>query len=371
MPFFPKMFSRVFRKFDQWVDDLRFRLIRVAGRDQRVPVKIATYRGFGRSDRVFLQGRVLIRKFIRNRTAQNSLKQLLDTYRRLNTLEIPRAKLLVRLEGRTFELDTDKEGYFTLDAAIDPPFPQQENPWKSIQIELLDTPWGKLQAKTSSKILIPPPNAAFGVITDIDDTIVHTGLTSLFKWEAIYNTFFKSPSRRKVFDEVAAFFKAMRQGPAMENFNPIFYVSNGPRNFYDLVKKYLRVHKLPKGPILLRDFGIPYKLHARSRGHKAECLERILLTFPKLPFILIGDSGEKDPYIYHEMALQFPEQIKAIYIRDVQHSRRRRKLQKLYADVAQPDFVLFDSYTNLAKTAADAGLLNWPFFHQFRTKKRE
>ena len=370
MPLRSTLFMKVFQKFDQWVDDLRFRLIRVAGRDQQVPVKIATYRGFGRTDRVFLQGRVLIRKSIRNRTTQNSLRQLLDTYRRLNTLEIPRAKLLIRLEGRTFELDTDKEGYFTLDTAIDPPFPHQDNPWKSIQIELLDTPWGKLNARTSTKILIPPPHAAFGVITDIDDTIVHTGLTSLLKWEAIYNTFFKSPSRRKVFDEAAAFFKALRQGPTMENFNPIFYVSNGPRNFYDLVKKYLRVHKLPKGPILLRDFGIPYKLHARSGGHKAECLQRILHTFPKLPFILIGDSGEKDPYIYHEMALLFPDQIKAIYIRDVQHSRRRRRLKKLYTDVTKPSFVLFENYPYLAQAAAEAEFLNMSYFLQLVAKKR-
>jgi phosphatidate phosphatase APP1 len=360
----------LFRRLDQWVDDLRFRLIRVAGRDQQVPVKIATYRGFGRVDRVFLQGRVLIRKSIRNGASQTTLRQLLDSYRNLNSLEIPRAKLLIMIEARSFELETDEQGYFTLDAAIEPPFPPQDNPWKSIQIELVDTPWGKLNAKTTTKILIPPPNAVFGIITDIDDTIVHTGLTSLLKWEAVYNTLFKSPARRKVFDEAAAFFKALRQGPTLDNYNPIFYVSNGPRNLYDLVKKYLRVHKLPKGPILLRDFGIPYKLHARSKGHKAECLERILCTFPDLPFILIGDSGEKDPYIYHEMALEFPKQVKAIYIRDVQHNRRRRRLQKLYSDVARPSFVLFEGYSGLAKAAADAGLLDWRNFQHLRARQK-
>ncbi|MFZ4425849.1 MAG: App1 family protein [Saprospiraceae bacterium] len=370
MPFRHTLFIQVLQKLDQWLDDLRFRLIRVAGRTQQVPVKIATYRGFGRVDRVFLQGRVLIRKSIRNGATQATLRQLLDTCRNLNTLEIPRAKLLILIEGRSFELETDKEGYFTLDAAIDPPFPPQDNPWKSIQIELTDTPWGSLHAKTNTKILIPPPNAAFGIITDIDDTIVHTGLTSLFKWEAVYNTLFKSPARRKVFDEVAAFFKALRQGPGQDNYNPIFYVSNGPRNFYDLVKKYLRVHKLPKGPILLRDFGIPYKLHARSGGHKAECLERILRTFPKLPFILIGDSGEKDPYIYHEIARLFPDQIKAIYIRDVQHARRRRRLQKLYTDITKPSFILFENYTYLAQAAAEAELLNKSYFFQLVTKNR-
>lgn len=368
MPLHRQLFFQFLRQLDHWIDDLRFRMLKVAGHTRQLPVKIATYRGFGRNDYVFLQGRVLIRKSIRNQPIQTALRQLLDSYQRFNSLEIPRAKLRIAIEGRTFELDSDQEGYFTLDAPIDPPFPAQDNPWKSIRIELLETPWGPLAAKTSTKILIPPANAAFGVITDLDDTIVHTGITSPLKWEVIYNTLFKSAARRKVYDEVAAFFKALRQGPSRENFNPIFYVSNSPRNIYDLVKKYLRIHKLPKGPLLLRDIGIPYKLHTRQSSHKVESLERILRTYPDLPFILIGDSGEKDPYVYHQMALQFPQQVLAIYIRDVQHRRRRQRLKKLFADIQHPICLLFDAYPRLAEAAAAQGFLNLEYFLQLRAK---
>ncbi|MBK6949431.1 MAG: App1 family protein [Haliscomenobacter sp.] len=66
------------------------------------------------------------------------------------------------------------------------------------------------------------------------------------------------------------------------------------------------MHKLPKGPLLLRDIGIPYKLHTRYDSHKTESIHRILETFPDLPFILVGDSGEKAPSFYYELAERFP-----------------------------------------------------------------
>ena len=48
----------------------------------------------------------------------------------------------------------------------------------------------------------------------------------------------------------------------------------------------------------------------------------ILKTYPDLKFILIGDSGEHDADIYIEIAEEFPERIRAIYLRSVNHERR-------------------------------------------------
>ena len=39
-------------------------------------------------------------------------------------------------------------------------------------------------------MLIPSKQAEFGIISDIDDTILHTGLVSTLKWRVIYNTVF-------------------------------------------------------------------------------------------------------------------------------------------------------------------------------------
>lgn len=352
------------RKLDQLFDGLRFRMIRVAGRTKPIQVKIATYRGFGRADCFFLQGRVLIRKSIRNKPFQTAWQQLVDSYHRLHTDEIPRARLRILLDGREFETDTDQEGYFTLYQTISPPLESSVDPWKSVKIELIETPWGPLASFASTKILIPPSGARFGVITDLDDTIIHTGVTSPLKWEVLYNTLFKSAARRKVYEEVAAFFRALKAGPESNGFNPIFYVSNSPRNIHDLVKKYLRLHKLPKGPLLLRDIGIPYKLHTRDYSHKKESILRILETFPELPFILVGDSGEKDPYLYHEIAERFPGRILAILIRDVQHLRRLRRLKPLLEKARTPAIELFETYQQAALLASAHGFLDLAYFHQ-------
>lgn len=352
------------RKIDQAIDAWRFRMVKVAGKSKNLPVKIVTYRGFGRCDRIFLQGRVYIKKSIRNRPFQTAWQQLLDTYHRLNSDEIPRARLKITFQDRIFETITDQEGYFTLSEDILPPLEPQGKHWITVRIELLETPWGTLPSFSSTKILIPPQNANFGVITDIDDTIIHTGVTSPLKWEVLYNTIFKSPARRKAFEEVAAFFRTLRNGTEPGSFNPIFYVSNSPRNFYGLVKKYLHIHKLPKGPLLLRDIGIPYKIHTRKHSHKADSILRILETYPKLPFVLIGDSGEKDPYLYYEISTQLPGRILAIFIRDVKHIGRRRKLKPLMEHAHTPTIQLFESYAQLAELAAQKGLLQLELFKQ-------
>ena len=40
-------------------------------------------------------------------------------------------------------------------------------------------------------------------------------------------------------------------------------------------------------------------------------------TYPKLPFILIGDSGQQDPEIYRDVVHAMPNRILAVYIRNV------------------------------------------------------
>ena len=114
---------------------------------------------------------------------------------------------------------------------------------------------------------------------------------------------------RKPFKGVAAFYRALHAGV-----NPVFYVSKSPWNLYAPLVEYLEVQGLPLGPLMLRDFGL-----ASSRHHKREAIEAILTTYPKLRFVLIGDSGEQDPEIYSAASCgAFPQRIRAIYIRSVE-----------------------------------------------------
>jgi phosphatidate phosphatase APP1 len=74
------------------------------------------------------------------------------------------------------------------------------------------------------------------------------------------------------------------------------------------------------------------------RNSKVGIIAGILKLLPNRRFVLVGDSGEKDPEIYRFLAKRYPRRIAAILIRNMVSrpldSRRTRKLTSL------PDSVL-------------------------------
>ncbi|WP_373549045.1 App1 family protein [Haliscomenobacter sp.] len=367
MPSLKTIVINLLRRLDHFIDDLRFALVKVSGGGKDLPVKIATYRGFGRRDFLFLQGRVLVKKRLSNSPINTVLQNLINSYHRFESDEIPNAVLRVSIEDHQFDLTTDREGYFTLSVPLDPPLElSSDEPWQNVHITLLKTPWtAELNLETSTTVMFPPEETTLGIISDLDDTVIETGVASLFKWRAFYNTLFKSIHRRKLFDEVAAFFRALRRGYDDQGFLPLFYVSNSPRNIYDMVVGYLKVHSMPKAPVLLRDIGFPYKVHSRKdMEHKMESIVRIFDTYPEKRFILIGDNAEKDPYIYHEIDQRYPGRVAAIYIRDVQKSRPLQRLKKFVAQESIHQIQMFTSYRQLAEMCAEAHFLDWDYFQE-------
>src|SRR5690606_22545594 len=64
-------------------------------------------------------------------------------------------------------------------------------------------------------------------------------------------------------------------------------------------------------------------------AHKVRAVQTLLDTHPDLPFILIGDSGQKDAEIYLEIIEANPGRIHAAYIRDVSGASRDEAVQRL------------------------------------------
>ena len=79
----------------------------------------------------------------------------------------------------------------------------------------------RLNATATARVLVPAARARFGVISDIDDTIVQTKVTR--KVRMIVSLALSSARTRKPFPGVAAFYRALHAGV-----NPVFYVSNSP-----------------------------------------------------------------------------------------------------------------------------------------------
>jgi len=166
--------------------------------------------------------------------------------------------------------------------------------------------------RVAAEILIPAASAQFGIISDIDDTVLQTHVGQ--RWKMIWVTFSGSAFTRMPFEGTSELYHALVRGASGAGNNPVFYVSKSPWNLYDFLVDFLEHHALPRGPLLLRDIGLH---EAPPVDHKSAAVQELLETYPDLPFVLIGDSGERDPEIYLEAALRNPRRIAAIYIRDL------------------------------------------------------
>jgi len=332
-------------------------------------IDILAYRGYARQDQIFLKGRVLQnRSIFRSEDKDTGWQNFVNTLRRFNSHEVSNAELEVRVGENAFKVRSDIEGYFHLESDLIEPLKNTQTCWTQAQITLESPAYPTRLGKIAADLLLPQ-GCEFGIISDIDDTILKTDVTSVMKMKMLYLTFLKNATSRKAFREVGAFYGALERSPAAGISNPFFYVSNSPWNLYDLLEDFLILNNLPKGPILLRDFGIPYQRRPVGyKGHKYEHAARILATYPDLPFVLIGDSGENDADIYLELARAFPGQVRAIYIRDVRHIGRSRRVAQLIREVGDVEIRLIRNYRDAAMHAADIGLIDKLIFDQLRSR---
>jgi phosphatidate phosphatase APP1 len=339
----------------------------------QAPIAILAYRGYGSRQHVFLQGRVLKKKIVHTTPEDTLWQNLVNNYKRFGSAEIRGAQLEITVGDNMFQVQSDREGYFYLDEVLKIPLPDDGEEWEKATIRVLRTRRREVNLITTGEMLTPK-QAEFGVISDIDDTILITEVTSLLKLKMIYLTFFKSAAKRQTFHEVEAFFQGLRRGKTGEGVNPIFYVSKSPWNLYDFLEDFIKINDLPKGPLLLRDMGLlPSRflfeqLEKQYRGHKIASAVRILRMYPQLPFILIGDSGEKDTDIYLTIAKAFPTQVKAIYIHDVKDPRRARRILKMMQESGVAHIKLVNTYRDAAQDAARQGFLNMEVFEKYGKK---
>ncbi len=309
-------------------DELRFRLKRRF--ELLDPFEILPYRGYGTSQALFLKGRVLEESGISRAGQSDTLwHNLRNMARRFASDEVAGARVRASFRGLEVETVADKEGFFEVRFPLREPL-EGPSDWHPVGLSLLfpASPGGRA-VRSTGQVLVPR-GAQFGVISDIDDTVVHSSATNVLKmaWIVLRN----NAHTRLPFEGVAAFYRALQLGPDGRSFNPIFYVSSSPWNIYDVLEDFLDVHGVPAGPLLLKDWSLT--VLNKHRAHKLEVIRTLLGTYPELPFVLIGDSGEEDPEIYLQTVREHPGRVRAIYIRDVTSAERDAEVRTI-ANVAR------------------------------------
>lgn len=149
------------------------------------------------------------------------------------------------------------------------------------------------------------------LISDIDDTIKHTGVADA-----------RSVLRKTLLEPFAPVtgMSGLYQRFQSRHGAAFFYVSASPWQLYPPLAGFLEDGGFPAGVWYLKRFRLKDRsfasLFADPVSYKTAILETLVEQFPGRRFVLVGDSGERDPEIYAALARKSPRQVAGIWIRD-------------------------------------------------------
>ncbi|WP_258801324.1 App1 family protein [Halomonas sp. DQ26W] len=332
------------------------------------------YRGYGSTREAFLMGRVFRQTRLgRVIPPYGAMRDVADVARRVIRRGLPDVEVHVTLGGNDMTVTTDRDGYFNAKLALHHPLPLGTS-WHRADLHVV-THGGAEPIHSFTDVYIPPQNTDLLVISDIDDTVMYTGVAD--KLRMLYRLFVKQAHQRTAFPGVAAFYQALYIGQREEARRPILYVSRGPWSIYEMLEEFFQINDIPVGPILfLREWGISLRRPwpRRAEEHKYALITRMLALFDDLPCVLIGDSGQHDPEVYTRIVKDHPGRVKAIYIRRVEsRADRERAIDLLREEIDHTDceLQLAADSTAMAVHARERGFISESGLQAVRRDSRE
>lgn len=289
---------------------------------------IFPFQGIRVKNIIYFEGQVMfVNKSTNNISARDSIwRNIKRSYNLYTPKSISKSqrKLDVIINKDKYSFDIDKYGYFYIKAEVK----------DAINIDVNDVLFflNKEQifindVVNSTTSLLHKTSFSTGVISDIDDTILVSHSRNNLKKSALVG--FRNAHTRKIVPETKKIYNILRN----KGFQ-FFYVSNSETNLYLLIKWVTRINNLPPGPIFLKKIKnyrnfitIKSKKSLLEKySHKIEKIESILSFFPDKKFILIGDSGQKDPEIYLHIIEKYKDRITSVFIRDISKKKRKKDL---------------------------------------------
>jgi phosphatidate phosphatase APP1 len=270
---------------------------------------------------------------------------------RFLTVEVTGAPVTLRLPGGDVVVTTNQDGYVDHEVQL----PDVGPGWLEIGLT------GPDGSSAVARVLVVDPQATIGVVSDVDDTIVDTGLTRGL--EFLRATFLTDVQDRTPLPGAAALYRALVE-PSGGVRRPVFYVSTSPWNLHEMLLQFVTMRGFPLGPLLLTDWGPSHAglFRIGAQAHKIGLVRRLLQEHPKLKLVLIGDSGQEDPEIYATIARESPTRVAAIYIRHTTgvDLGRNAQVDALAAEITAFGVPMFaaDDSEQIAAHAVGIGLLD-------------
>ncbi len=275
--------------------------------------QVTGFSGYGTAHRVRVLARVLMTNPDQEREAprtdpdsdsRESLgKQAQRGWRQFFTIQVPAHPVKVTIGNHSVDTRTDNNGYLDL----------------LIEDHGLGTGWHEITidaegaAPATARVLIVDASAKLGLISDIDDTIMVTWLPRALL--AAWNSWIRHTNTRQPVAGMGEFYaELLKNDPAA----PVFYLSTGAWNTFATIRSFLSKHNLPDGPMLLTDWGpTPTGLFRSGQEHKKVQLRNLIIDYPDIKWILVGDDGQHDPLIFSEAVSEHPDRIAGVAIREL------------------------------------------------------
>ena len=191
-------------------------------------------------------------------------------------------------------------------------------------------------------------NSGMSVISDIDDTIK---VSEVRNREALLLNTFCRPF--KAVEGMAGMYRAWHTNGAQ-----FHYLSASPWQLYIPLAEFIGKAGFPAGTFHMKDFRVKdstvLALLGDPEAFKLKLIRPLFQQFPQRRFLLVGDSGERDPEIYGQIAREFPKQLQAIFIRDVTDEKRAsERYKRAFREVPDSSWVVFKSPHELPSFDAD------------------
>ena len=296
------------------------------------PARVIPFLGYRSRERLVLTVRAL-----RGRDPDFTLR---SRWRAMRTLleqfvsrEVPELSVTLELRSPSGAVSihhqaSDREGYVRFDIPLEPQWELPLHPaWETVSLR-----WRNRhgQQEAVGHVLAPGRDGRLAVISDIDDTVIETGITGGLRavarnWRRLLA---ELPGERIAVPGSDVLFDAL-SGGAVEcgdchagerlaaTRRAFFYVSSSPWNLFAYLVAFIRTRNLPLGPLLLRDWGFDRATFGSgSHGlHKSASIDAILAIYPDLRFALIGDDTQGDLPAYARVVEHHRQRVAAIFIR--------------------------------------------------------
>ncbi len=318
------------------------------------PVRVHAFSGFGSGNCASVGGRVLVQAQPRPAPSSGSWWAVA----RANLLpfmsvEVPHALVRVTLGDQHLDVRADADGYVqALVQGVQLP------PGRHAATLTPLEPGG---SPAHTRVHVPHPAADVAIVSDVDDTIVDSGIAHGLA-ATLRTTLLREQSTRVPLTGAPQLYRALARGGPGGVERPFLYLSTSPWNLASFLEGFLTRHGFPAGPLVLTDWGpgADGLLRVRTRTHKLSALRRLAEALPDVRFVLIGDSGQEDPAIYAEFSREHPGRVAGIYIRragaGLVAERRDEQAARVLADAEVPH-VLADDTAAMLLHAQQNGLL--------------